>query len=452
MALLLVAILVVSLVPVAMAAENINFGIDVTRETDKIKVNVADGNDEAFAALAQENKHFSLTVPCEFESAYVTCGGNVVESELDTEEAVICFPVIKSGEYQILKGEAPEETHPGVEDDSEAEPTPPTTGGGSGSSGGDSGSAEPESGSGSTGSSSGDNSGNGTQSTGTAAATVPVQGDHKTVWVQTSVSGTVASLESMTTNQMNAVINDKVKTGMVTVDLSRLNKTVDSVRIPANVLKQLADASNDSGNDTEGLEILLSGGTAVEFDAEALAGILAESGNRAVTVSVKACRNAGGLTAAQVATVGNRAAYDVTVSVNGRKISGIGGRIRITVPYTLKNGERAEGLAVCYVDADGNREYCETGYDSRKKQISWWTDHLSVYMIDYEEPAAAAEATTEPMETAVETQTAETVQEMVRETEESPQRANTYLLWISGFCLLLALVLLGVLICMRKKW
>ena len=446
MALLLAAILVLSLVPAAMAAENINFGITVTEETDKITVKVADGNDEAFAELAQENKLFALTVPCGFEAAYVTFGGNVVESQLDTDEAMIRFPVTKSGEYQILKGEAPEE-----------EPDP---GEGEGS-GGEPGEAEPEGGSGTSGSGSG-SSGSGSGSSGTttssvksanaAATTVPVQGDGTTVWVQASVSGSVASLERITTNQVKAAVGTTAKTGMLSVDLSALSKTVDSVKIPANVLQQIVEAAARVESDTEGLEIALPGGATVVFDGEALAKIASEAKNNPVTISVKDYKNVRNLTAAQKMEIGSRGAFDITVSVNGRTISGIGGRIKIGVPYKLMGGEKAEGLAVWYVDAAGNRELCETGYDSQKKMIFWWTDHLSLYVIDYAEPAAATEETTVPAETVPETQAAEVAQELTQEVEAAPERANTYLLWISGFCLLLALVLVGVLIYMRKKW
>lgn len=108
-ALILAAILVLSLVPAAMAAENINFGIDVIPGADEILVTVAEGNDKAFAMLANENKFFALTVACDFSSAYVTFGENTVESKLDTAAKTIRFSVARSGKYRILPGEAPDD-------------------------------------------------------------------------------------------------------------------------------------------------------------------------------------------------------------------------------------------------------------------------------------------------------------------------------------------------------
>ena len=38
------------------------------------------------------------------------------------------------------------------------------------------------------------------------------------------------------------------------------------------------------------------------------------------------------------------------------------------------------------MDDAGNREKCKSSYDSAKKRVNWETNHLSVYMIDYEAP------------------------------------------------------------------
>lgn len=442
-ALLLAGILVLSLIPVAMAAENVNFGITVTPAADKITVVVADGNDEAFAELAQENKHFALTVECGFDKAYVTFGENVVESTLKTAAGTIQFAVAKSGEYQILPGDAPA--------------APDNGGGGTtgGNAGGSAGSGQ-SSGSSASGGSGDSGSSSTTSSSYTAAAatTVPVQGDGSTVRVHVSVSGSSATLINVTSNQVKSVVGDKVKTGTVTVDLSGLNKNVDSVKIPANMLKQISEAAADADNDTDGLEVVLSKGISVEFNADSLEGIATAAKNSPVTFSVKDYRTAGNVTAEQKKAVGSCSAYDIRATANGTEISQIGGKVTVRVPYTLKAGEKAEGLAVYYVDIAGNREYCETSYDSQKKQICWNTDHFSVYMIAYEEPVAAAEAAeTEAVETVTETEAAEPeTQAVTQNLEPAPEKTGRVFLWISVVCFLLALVLACVLIWMRKKW
>ena len=63
----------------------------------------------------------------------------------------------------------------------------------------------------------------------------------------------------------------------------------------------------------------------------------------------------------------------------------MGGKVTIHAPYELRDGEKADGLKVYFVDDNGKKELCETSYDNTKKRINWKTDHLSVYMIAYEE-------------------------------------------------------------------
>lgn len=124
-ALLLATLLLLSCSPAARAADsgNINFGVTVAESTladdmDIIIVEVAEGNDEAFAALAEQGKTFSFRTDCGFENAYVvfdaelneaktnvTSGGTLVESNLKNQE--IQFSVKKSGIYLIVDGTAP---------------------------------------------------------------------------------------------------------------------------------------------------------------------------------------------------------------------------------------------------------------------------------------------------------------------------------------------------------
>lgn len=54
-------------------------------------------------------------------------------------------------------------------------------------------------------------------------------------------------------------------------------------------------------------------------------------------------------------------------------------------PYELGLGEQAGGVVVYYVDGNGSKQLCETSYDPIKKQVSWETTHLSIYMIGYDE-------------------------------------------------------------------
>ena len=235
-----------------------------------------------------------------------------------------------------------------------------------------------------------DNTGGGSNDSGSdnntssISVTVPVSGDENTIRVDAAVSGTTATIETVDLSKLDTVIGNNVKTGIVTIDFSVLEIEVDIVKLPANVVKQIAEAVNDPDNDAEGLEIVLTDGTSIEFDAKALDKNAAQANGNDITISIKPATD-NMLNDMQRQAVGSRPALDINVTSGGRNISDMGGKVTIYVPYELRSGERANGIVVYYVDGNGNRERCETGYDPVKKRVNWKTSHFSVYMIGYDE-------------------------------------------------------------------
>ncbi len=220
--------------------------------------------------------------------------------------------------------------------------------------------------------------------TSSIAVTVPVSGDENTIRVDAAVSGTAATIETVDLSKLDTVIGNNVKTGIVTIDFSVLEIEVDIVKLPANVVKQISEAVNDPDNDAEGLEIVLTDGTSIEFDAKALDKNAAQANGNDITISIKPATD-NMLNDMQRQAVGSRPALDINVTSGGRSISDMGGKVTICVPYELRSGEQASGIVVYYVDGNGNRERCETGYDPVKKRVNWKTSHFSVYMIGYDE-------------------------------------------------------------------
>ena len=255
----------------------------------------------------------------------------------------------------------------------------------SGSSGGSS------SGGTSGGTGSGSSSGNTTPST---SVTVPVSGEEKTIRVNSTVSSTTATIEDIDLSKLNTVIGNDVKTGVVTIDFSVLEKQIDTVKLPVNVIKQIADAVKDPSNDAESLSIVLTDGTSIEFDEKALSKKTAQTNQTDITISIKRTTDST-LSALQQQAVGSRPAWDIKLTSGGKNISDMGGVITLHTPYELRSGEQSNGIVVYYVDENGNRESCETSYDPVKKLISWKTSHLSVYMIGYDENRVTPDTDTE---------------------------------------------------------
>ena len=262
------------------------------------------------------------------------------------------------------------------------------TSGGS-SSGGTSGGSSSGGTSGGTGS--GSSGGNTTPST---SVTVPVSGEEKTIRVDSTVSSTTATIEDIDLSKLNTVIGNDVKTGVVTIDFSVLEKQIDTVKLPANVIKQIADAVKDPSNDAESLSIVLTDGTSIEFDEKALSKKTAQTNQTDITISIKRTTDSA-LNALQQQAVGSRPAWDIKLTSGGKNISDMGGVITLHTPYELRSGEQSNGIVVYYVDENGNRESCETSYDPVKKLISWKTSHLSVYMIGYDENRVTPDTDTE---------------------------------------------------------
>jgi len=260
---------------------------------------------------------------------------------------------------------------------------------GGSSSGGTSGGSSSGGTSGGTGS--GSSGGNTTPST---SVTVPVSGEEKTIRVDSTVSSTTATIEDIDLSKLNTVIGNDVKTGVVTIDFSVLEKQIDTVKLPANVIKRIADAVKDPSNDAESLSIVLTDGTSIEFDEKALSKKTAQTNQTDITISIK-CTTDSALSALQQQAVGSRPAWDIKLTSGGKNISDMGGVITLHTPYELRSGEQSNGIVVYYVDENGNRESCETSYDPVKKLISWKTSHLSVYMIGYDENRVTPDTDTE---------------------------------------------------------
>lgn len=235
-----------------------------------------------------------------------------------------------------------------------------------------------------TGAGNGTSSGNTTGTTPAVVVTVPVSGSEKSIQVNARISGTTANIENVDLSKLETVIGDDVKTGVVTINFSGLNKKVDTVKLPANVVKQIAEAVNDPDNDAESLEIVLSDGSSIEFDAKTLGDKIAQVDGVDITISIRYIA-VSTMNSLQQQAVGSRPALDIIVTSGGRPISDMGGRITMYAPYELGLGEQADGVVVYYVDGNGSKQLCETSYDPIKKQVSWVTTHLSIYMIGYDE-------------------------------------------------------------------
>ncbi len=233
------------------------------------------------------------------------------------------------------------------------------------------------------GSSSGGSSSSGSSSGGSASVTVPMSGDKNSVEVAAKVSGSTATVEKIDTAHLDKVAGSDVDTGMVEIDFTGLNKTINTVNLPADAVKEIAEAANDSSNDTEGLTIKLSTGAA-SFDAAALDAVQEQASGKQITLSIAPAKDSD-LNARQKEAVDGAPVYDLTLKSGGKAITSFGkGNVTISLPYTLKEGQNPSGVVVYYLDDEGNIYRCKTMYDVRTKTVIFTTNHLSLYVVGYE--------------------------------------------------------------------
>lgn len=147
----------------------------------------------------------------------------------------------------------------------------------------------------------------------------------------------------------------------------------------------------------------------VDFDATALKAIVEQTQGDTLVLEV-AQLDAAQLNAAQAAAAGDFPVVELTLRSNDVLISDFqSGSAKVTVPHTLQEGQKAEGVIVWYVDEAGATTPCETSYDEAAGTVTFVTPHFSKYIIGYDATAVSAEP--EVQEPAAEQPVVETAEE-----------------------------------------
>ena len=222
----------------------------------------------------------------------------------------------------------------------------------------------------------------------TTTVTVPVTSDAApgTVPVKASVSGTTATVTKLTDEQLAQVTTNKsgnkdadaeTETNSVVIDVSGVAKDVKTATIPTETVKAVEETGSN-------LKVTLTDGS-VEFDATAQAIITDEAKGTTIQVNLDAVKVTT-LTSAQQSAVESlevEVVLDAYVTSNGQRISDFkGGSATLSVPYTLKDGQTAQGIVVWYVASDGTRTQVPATYDG--KNVVFTVPHFSNYVIAYD--------------------------------------------------------------------
>lgn len=164
------------------------------------------------------------------------------------------------------------------------------------------------------------------------------------------MSGTTATVSKIDTTQIDHVIGDNGQASMVEIDFTGLGKTIDTVKLPAAAIKDIAAKAQNK--EVGGLTVKLPEAE-ISFDANALSAIQAQAGSQ-ITLTVTPAKPTD-LNNRQKEAVGSAPVFDLTLRSGSGAITDFrGGYATVSLPYTLAAGQKPSGVVVYYLDNTGN--------------------------------------------------------------------------------------------------
>lgn len=152
--------------------------------------------------------------------------------------------------------------------------------------------------------------------------------------------------------------------------------TKSTVVIPKSSMTEISGSSMDLGIDT-------SVGT-ISIPQKALAELVSKSQGSTVEIVIEKMA-VEKLTEEQNAVTEDSVVYDISIVSGDKHISYLGGqKIIIYLPYELKSGQLKEKVTVWYMNDKGHLEKVNCKYDEKTKLASFATDHLSYYVVGYD--------------------------------------------------------------------
>ncbi|MGP1433325.1 MAG: YDG domain-containing protein [Catonella sp.] len=87
---------------------------------------------------------------------------------------------------------------------------------------------------------------------------------------------------------------------------------------------------------------------------------------------------------------GKRPVYKILLKSGDTKINVLDeGKVKISIPYSKPDGEKAKGLYVAYFNEQGKTVKIKASYDSKAKVLNFNTKHFTSYMVGYKAPKKA---------------------------------------------------------------
>lgn len=154
------------------------------------------------------------------------------------------------------------------------------------------------------------------------------------------------------------------------------DKSASSIDVNGNDLKDIADTADGDNNS---VDIKLSD-VSISFPKSAIDKIVGSGDGK---ISIKAVTNDAdsmpGLNDDVRKKINN--GLVVSIDIKGAASSSDLGKVKVYVPYDLKEGEAAENITIYYMDGNGVLTKVVGGYDSKASAVWFETSHFSDYVI-----------------------------------------------------------------------
>ncbi|MEG1878285.1 MAG: S-layer homology domain-containing protein, partial [Pseudoflavonifractor sp.] len=181
-----------------------------------------------------------------------------------------------------------------------------------------------------------------------------------------------------------AVLNDTVGKNYTITSQTKGTLTVSSPYsdddIPPLVTEIKTGGSITGGNldrliaGKKDLTVTGAGGAKLVFDTDALRGINDRTSGR-ISVEIK------DVSAEHQDTHKGKTLFSLTVTSGGKIVSDFGGKVTVTLPYTLKDGEKAEDVTVWHLAEDGSLTEIPATYDPKTGLATFTVSHFSKYVV-----------------------------------------------------------------------
>ena len=228
--------------------------------------------------------------------------------------------------------------------------------------------------------------------------TVPVRGDDHELHADATVDGDTVELHELDFDEIDRIIGDKDKDGLIEIDLTELDEDVCKIILPVTSVEHIISEAEETHNEHEALQVDFPHGS-VKLDDKTMRAIVEQAECNEVILVLEDVGETR-LNDKQQSAIkdwnvyGGYEAYLLCVKANKRISDFDGGVATLSVPFEIPNGLKAEKFAVWYVADDGKTEKLDTRYEN--EHLVWDVGHFSDFIIVYEGDETPTTDPTEP--------------------------------------------------------